>query len=153
MYKPLVIMASIRYLAEAHLIYSWLVWAKIKCSVLAKLCISINIGDWFSVRICKYKPGYTPSLNTQSCIIRGFWWYRISIFGPFGQPGLYWKKIKGPIISNFWGHFFTFSFFFFFLLIFFWKHYSVGTEKLHNTFFYRKNLKKYFDPLCSANTF
>ena len=46
-----------------------------------------------------------PSLNNQCCI-RCFWWYMISVSGPFGQPGQYMKKSWGPIMSNFWGRFF-----------------------------------------------
>ena len=29
----------------------------------------------------------------------GFWWYGISVFGPFGQQGQYWKKGLGQKYS------------------------------------------------------
>ena len=35
-----------------------------------------------------------------------FWWYGISVFGPFRQPGQCRKKGSGPIMSNFLGCFF-----------------------------------------------
>ena len=38
--------------------------------------------------------------------LRGFWWYRISVFGSFGQPGSTEKKSQLWIMSNFWGWFF-----------------------------------------------
>ena len=69
--------------------------------------------------------------------LRGFWWYGISISGPYGQPGQYIKKSWGPIMSNFRGQFFMFwgS-----ELYFFWKHYSVRTKKLHNKVFFFSEL-------------
>ena len=47
-----------------------------------------------------------PSLNTQSCI-KGLLVVRDFSFGPFGQPGQYWKKHFGLIISNYWEWFFS----------------------------------------------
>ena len=38
--------------------------------------------------------GHIPSLNTQSCI-KGLWWYWITVFGPFGQPGQASTEKKG----------------------------------------------------------
>ena len=38
--------------------------------------------------------------------LKGFWWTEISVFGPFGQRGKYWKKGFGLILSNFGGCFF-----------------------------------------------
>ena len=46
-----------------------------------------------------------PSLNTQSCN-KGILGVQGICFGPFGQPGHYWKKKFGPIMGNFWGQFF-----------------------------------------------
>ena len=55
-----------------------------------------------------------------------------------------WKQRFGPIMSYFWCpffHFFGVKIFF----TFFWKHYSVRTEKLRDTFFIKKN-SIFFDP-------
>ena len=46
--------------------------------------------------------GFTP-VWIPSPALRGFWWYRISIFGPFRQQGKYIKK------ATFEGSFFMFS--------------------------------------------
>ena len=77
------------------------------------------------VLICKYSffgnklnnlnKWNSPSLNTQSCL----WCQGISVFGPFGQPDQYIKKSWGPIMSNFWGHYFhVFGVKIFFLIFF-----------------------------------
>ena len=46
-----------------------------------------------------------PSINTQPAL-GDFWWYGISVLGPFRQPGQCIKKGSGPILSNFLGRFF-----------------------------------------------
>ena len=63
---------------------------------------------------------------------RGFWWYGISVFGPFGQTGQYWKnfsanykQILRAVFSCFHGQ----------KKIFFSKHCSIRTKKLHNISF------------------
>ena len=56
--------------------------------------------------------GCNTSLNTEipSPALRGFWWYGIFVFGPFGQLGQFWKKnwtdyeqLLGPFFSCFQG--------------------------------------------------
>ena len=49
-----------------------------------------------------------------------------------------YEQLLRPVFSLFRGQKKNFNFF--------WKHYSVRTEKLHNTFGTKKNLKKFFDP-------
>ena len=49
---------------------------------------------------------FAQSKYIPSPALRGFWWYMISVSGPFGQPSQYRKKSWGPIMSNFSGRFF-----------------------------------------------
>jgi len=41
-----------------------------------------------------------PPVSIPSPALRGFWWYGISVSGPFEQPGQYIKKSWGLIMSN-----------------------------------------------------
>ena len=64
---------------------------------------------WLEIQDLHLKdPKEHESLNTQSCI-KGLLVVRISVSGPFGQPGQYIKKSWGPIMSNFRVRFFMFS--------------------------------------------
>ena len=102
------------------------------------LLLSVNILGQ-KTKKCKLSNMYIlhlhPSLNTQSCI-KGLLGVRAST-----------EKNVGPIMSNFWVRFFhVFGVTFFFLI--FWKHYSVCTKKLHNTFF----IKKFFGNILTPKT-
>ena len=97
---------------RVNLHFCRLVSTYILCRVCTRKLLECQRKEWLFPSFSTFSawdaklPSY-PSQNTQSCI-KGLlvWWYRISVFGTLRQPGQYWKKNSGPIMSNFWGLFF-----------------------------------------------
>ena len=85
------------------------------------------------MKVALFKSAPTPSLNTQSCIkgllgVRDFCFWAVWAAGPVLKKrlGADYEQIFRVFFSCFQGQIF--------FLIFFWKHYSIHTKKLHNTF-------------------